>query len=77
MQTGPNFVDFGTLPDIQMECAKRRIFSNAGGGWKRGFWHNREGGYRLPGSRLWARNDFLFPPRAFDESQGLTEDNLS
>ncbi len=31
------------LPDIQMECAKRSVFNNAGGGWNQGFWHTREG----------------------------------
>ncbi len=43
LQIGPNSVDSGTGQDSQIERAKRCVFSSAGGGWKPGFWHTRDG----------------------------------
>ena len=37
-----------------MECLKRRVFSDAGGGWERGFWHICDGLLQTPRSRLLA-----------------------
>ena len=45
----PHTVDFGTLPESQIACAKRRVFSTTGGGRNRGFWHT--GDWRLQTSR--------------------------
>src|ERR1700758_3527974 len=40
--TSPKSVDSGTGLYSPTGHAKRCVFSDAGGGWKRGFWHTRD-----------------------------------